>query len=69
MNESFHSVTDEDPLESLRSSVHEFSDSFHSALSTSDIDKRLTRLVIGLKSRKRKPMKKQEKKSLRVWEM
>lgn len=41
MNESFHSVTDEDPLESLRSSVHEFSDSFHSALSTSDIDERI----------------------------
>ena len=41
MNESFHSVTDEDPLESLRSSVHEFSDSFHLALSTSDIDERI----------------------------
>ena len=41
MDESVHSVTDEDSLESLRSSMHEFSDSFHSALSPSDIDERI----------------------------
>ena len=53
MNESFHSVTDEDPLESLRSSVHEFSDSFHSALSTSDIDKKIDAISNWVKEQKK----------------
>ena len=53
MNESFHSVTVEDPLESLRSSVHEFSDSFHSALSTSDIDKKIDAISNWVKEQKK----------------
>ena len=53
MNESFHSVTVEDPLESLRSNVHEFSDSFHSALSTSDIDKKIDAISNWVKEQKK----------------
>ena len=53
MNESFHSVTVEDPLESLRSNVHEFSDSFHSALSTSDIDRKIDAISNWVKEQKK----------------